>query len=237
MVGIRFAPPAMAAAPDGTPGYLLRSSYLSLSTPAFSTSSAKLQLQAVTDLGMAATDKSFAGSEDAFALEFSSDGAVPAGIQTLTHPDLGTFDLTLEEVNGSGYEAVINRSVNAPKHSAPKPPPPAPKPAPAANPVEQKHPVKQRPAHVKRLSARRVGRAVVAEIGFSRGADVKAVSVWLSRKGLAVAVGERRHVHAGRLSLRLPTERRLHGGHYDLTVETRDRHGHTEYKRVRIALQ
>jgi hypothetical protein len=37
--------------------------------------------------------------------------------------------------------------------------------------------------------------------------------------------------------VRLPRHKRLRGGRYGLTVGTKDRHGHTEYKQVKIALQ
>jgi hypothetical protein len=240
MVGLRWAPRAAATtAPDGTPAYLLRSSYSNLSTPTFTTSFATLQLQSAGDLTIAATDKSFVNSEDAFALEFTCDSPLSSGIQTLSHPDLGVFDLGIGPAAGA-YEAVINRSVNAPKHGPPLPPPPA-KPTShtgaAAAPPKQPAAHHARPPHVKRLSARRLGRSAVAEIAFSNGADVKSVVVWLSRKGLVVATGEQGHLHASRLAVRLPTLKRPPGGHYDLTVQTKDRHGHSEFKRVKIALQ
>jgi hypothetical protein len=239
MVGLRWAPRAAAqTTPDGTPAYLLRSSYSNLSTPTFTTSFGTLQLQSVADLTIAATDKSFVNSEDAFALEFSSDSPLASGIQTLSHPDLGVFDLGLNPVAGA-YEAVINRSVNAPKHGPPLPPPAVKPTSHTGAAASPKQPTAHhaRPPHVKRLSARRLGRSAVAEIAFSNGADVKSVVVWLSRNGLVVATGEQGHLHASRLAVRLPTLKRPPGGHYDLTVQTKDRHGRTEFKRVKIALQ
>jgi hypothetical protein len=239
MVGLRWAPRADATTlPDGTPAYLLRSSYSNLSTPTFTTSFATLQLQSVADLTIAGTDKSFVNSEDAFALEFSSGSTLLSGIQTLSHPDLGVFDLGIGPAAGA-YEAVINRSVNAPKHGPPQPPPPAKPPGNGSPAAQVKQPTAHhaRPPHVKRLSARRLGRSAVAEIAFSKGADVKSVAVWLSRNGLVVATGQEAHLHASRLAVRLPTLKRPPGGHYELTVQTNDRHGHTEFKRVKIALQ
>jgi hypothetical protein len=35
----------------------------------------------------------------------------------------------------------------------------------------------------------------------------------------------------------MPTKHRLRSGHYDLTVATTDRHGHSEYSVKRITLQ
>ena len=240
-----WAAHAQAATAGDTPPYLIRSSYQSLSTQSFGTSlrgaTSDLTLQSVADLPAAATDKSLAGSEDAFALSFSASTPLQPEIHTFSHPDLGVFDLFIAPVEGRGtYEVVVNRSVNAPKHY-PKPPasnsnatsngtPPAaaaPNPAPGAAPK----------AHIRRLRARRVGRAVVAEVTFNGNVDLKWASAWLTHKGRVVAASTVRHVHGHRTAVRLPTHKRLRGGRYELTLATKDRHGRMEYKQAQIALQ
>src|SRR4051812_2363008 len=60
---------AAAAADDGTPAHLLRSSYVSIKDPSFVVGNAtQLQLVAVSDLPAASVVSELAGSEDAFAL-------------------------------------------------------------------------------------------------------------------------------------------------------------------------
>jgi hypothetical protein len=91
---------------------------------------------------------------------------------------------------------------------------------------------------VRSARLRRVGKGLVAQIALDPGAHVRSVAVWLTRAGVVVAATDVRHVHGrDRLGVHLPSDRRLSGGHYELTVGTKDRHGHTEYKRVKIALQ
>jgi hypothetical protein len=238
LVGFRPWDPSAAAAATGqgdTPAYLLRSSYLTPSTPVFGTSSlgqtATLKLEAMYDLG---TDKALAGSEDAFALAFSSDTPLESGTRSFSHPDLGVFELFVSPIEGHGLnEVVVNRSVGAPKH-APRPPSQRP---PAG---ETKPPPTPRPAHaahVRRLSAHRQARDVVVEIGLNPDTHVKTALVWLSHGGMVVAAGSVHHVKAQRVAVRLPMHKRPRGGRYELTVGTKDRAGHMEYKRVKIALQ
>jgi hypothetical protein len=246
VAGIRpWAPaPAQAATAADTPSYLLRSSYQSLSTQSFGASlrgqSSDLTLQAVEDLpAAAAADKALAGSEDAFALSFSSSSQLEAEIHTFSHPDLGVFDLFIAPVERQGaYEVVVNRSVNAPKHYPPAPrssegpvapPKPDAKPPPGA-------PKLPKPL-VRRIATRRVGRAVVADVTFEHRADLKWAVVWLSRRGVVVATAMEKHVHGSHVSLRLPFHKRPRGGRYELTVGAKDRHGHDEYKTTRITLQ
>jgi hypothetical protein len=243
--GIRPWSPAQAQAATSadTPSYLLRSSYQSLSTQSFGASlrgqTSDLTLQAVEDLRAAAADKSLAGSEDAFSLSFSSSTPLPPEIHTLSHPDLGVFDLFIAPIERQGsHEIVVNRSVNAPKHYPPAPrsssgpvapPKPDAKPPPGA-------PKPPKPL-VRRLGARRVGRSVVTDITFEHPADLKWAVVWLSRRGIVVATATKRHVRGRHASLRLPFHKRPRGGRYEVTVGTRDRHGVEEYKTARIALQ
>lgn len=226
-----------------TPSYLLRSSYLSLSTQSFGTSlrgqTSDLTLLSVDDLTAATTDKSLAGSEDAFSLSFASSSPLASEIQTFSHPDLGVFDLFIAPVENQGrYEVVVNRSVNAPKHYPPaprsdsgpvSPPKPDAKPPPGA-------PKTPKPL-VRRLRARRAGRAVVADLTFEHRADLRWAVVWLSRRGVVIGTATAKRVHGRQAALRIPFRKRLRGGHYELTVGTMDRQGRDEYKTRGITLQ
>jgi hypothetical protein len=243
--GLKPWAPASADAATDTPPYLIRSSYQSLSTNSFGTSlrgdTADLTLLSVNDLTAAATDKSLAGSEDAFSLTFSSSAPLTAEIHTFSHPDLGVFDLFVGPVENKGqYEVLVNRSVNAPKHY-PKPPPAAATTGPAApaNPAAPPPPGVPKPKKplLHRLRARRAGNAVIADVTFDHKADLKWAVAWLSRRGVVVGSVTAKHVHAKHASLRIPFRKRLRGGHYELTVGTMDRHRHDEYKKVQITLQ
>jgi hypothetical protein len=235
-VGFQPWDPAKANAADwDTPKHLVRGSYLKLSTPDFSSSrlgsGAGLKLVSVADLGAAATVKSLVNSEDAFALTFISDTEFESGTRTLAHPDLGLFELFLTPVEGKGsYEAIVNRSVGVPKrppralHTPDKNPPPPRKPA--------------NPPHVRSAGVRRVGKDLVVQVALEPDEHVRSVSVWLTHAGLVVGA---QHIGSlkgrDRVAVRLATRRRPRGGHYLLWVGTKDRRGHTEYKRVKIALQ
>jgi hypothetical protein len=233
VVGFQPWSPANAqAADDDTPAYLKRASYLALSSPDFSTSrlgaGAGLKLVSVDDL----SDPKLAGRDDAFVLTFRSDTSFESGTRSIAHKDFGVFELFLVPVGGNGnYEAIINRSVGLPKRP-PKPP---------ATPPEQKAPPPPkhvRAAAVRNAHVRRAGKDLVANVALDPDAHVKSVTVWLTRAGIVVAAAEVRHVRGrDRLGVRLPRHKRLRGGRYELTVGTKDGHGHTEYKRVKIALQ
>jgi hypothetical protein len=246
---------AEAATASDVPAYLLRSSYLDLSTPAFTASMlgnvTELTLDGVWDLEGSAEGKSVAGSEDAFSLAFSSKGQLDPGIHTFSHPDVGIFDFFIAASGNAGeYEVVVNRSVAAPKH-APKPPRKpatgdqgaAPAPGQSAGPAApaphdktgDKH--AQRKPHVRRISARRTPRGLVCDLALNSHADVKRATVWLSRGGLVVAVATERNLHGDRLAIKVPMAHRIRGGRYALEVATKDRHGHIDYSRAKIALQ
>ena len=217
--------PSVALADDGnnTPLYLVRSGYNGLSTLDFDVDGTKLRLVALTDL------PGLEGSEDAFSLLFSG-GPIFPGLHTLSHPNLGRFDLMIGPVEQSGlYEAVINRSVNAPKHY----------PKAYRHPDENKDPARSpgyRATHLKHATAHRTAHAVVCDLVFHEREDLKRATVWLARNGLVVASKTVRDVHAKRLRVKLDVKR-PRGGHYELTVATKDRHGHLETKLARLTLQ
>jgi hypothetical protein len=231
VVGLQaWNPEAAKATVWDAPAYLRRSSYLQLTTPDFSSSrlgqGAGLKLVSVADL----PDKKLVGSEDAFALTFTSDTPFESGTRSLGHADLGVFELFLAPIEGNGsYEAIVNRSVGVPK-SVPQAPTQTPKPAPPPKHVHA--------AAVRSARVRRAGKDLVANVALDPGAHVKSVTLWLTRAGIVVAAADVRHVRGrDRLAVRLPRDKRLRGGRYELTVGTKDHHGHTEYKLVKIALQ
>jgi hypothetical protein len=43
-------------------------------------------------------------------------------------------------------------------------------------------------------------------------------------------------VHGNKIAARVPSAHRPRGGRYDITVATKDRHGRTEYKVAKLAL-
>ena len=122
LVGLRPWASARAAAATS---HLLRSSYAGLVGECFAAGSVELRLLSVADVAGAAVDPSLAGSEDAFVLTFSGplEPTLDAGAYTLSNAELGTFELFTSPVEqpreDQRYEAVVDRSVGAPK-SPPK---------------------------------------------------------------------------------------------------------------------
>ena len=110
------AAPAAAAA-----GHLRRSSYDGLVGQVFRAGSVDLRLLSVSDVAGAKRAKSLAGSENAFVLTFSGPGDAPlqGGTYKFRHRRLGTFELFVSPVGqprgGRRYEAVVDRSVAAPR--------------------------------------------------------------------------------------------------------------------------
>lgn len=242
-LGLKLTSPDTASAADqGVPDYLVRSPYLALSTPNFQAGTTTLKLEAVTDLPAASEDPKLVASEDAFSLVFSAAAPVESTIQAFSHPDLGQFEFFVAPIEGRGmYEVVVNRSVNAPKHY-PRPPQSVAsgKPGPAAPPKPgEKVPGAPhvRPADVKRIKARRLSRGFACEVALASGADVKSATIWITRGGLVVASTEVRHVHGHRIVARVPSHKRPHGGRYDVTVRTKDRHGRIDYGLAKLSLQ
>lgn len=241
VVGFRPWDPASAGAATASdsPAYLRRASYQALSTPDFNTSrlgqSAGMKLMSVADLGAADVDAKLVNSDDAFALTFTTDTPFESGTRSFAHPDLGVFELFVAPVEGQGsYEVIVNRSVGLPKR------PPAPAPGHQA-PPDGKKPAQPKHVHAAQLRSarvRRVGRDVVVHIELNPDAHVKSATLWLTRGGNVVAATSIKHVHGhDRLSVRLPLPKRPSGGRYELIVGTKGRHGPTEYKQLKIALQ
>ncbi len=121
---------ASSATSASTPDFLKRSTYTSLSSPAFtdvSDGSQSLQLSLVGDLD----DPSLIGADDAFRLALTSSGTpLDGGIRTLSHPQIGQFDVFISPVGMPGstttYEVIVDRAVTAdPVAAAPAPTSPA----------------------------------------------------------------------------------------------------------------
>jgi hypothetical protein len=129
LVGIRPWATASAAAAGAPAVHLLRSSYTGLTGQSFALASGKLRLLSVSDVAGAAVDKSLVGTEDAFVLAFSHplDAVLEAGTHTLSHAELGGFELFVSPVGrprgDRRYEAVIDRSVSARKPPRRRPAP------------------------------------------------------------------------------------------------------------------
>ena len=222
VIGIQ--PSVAFADGENTPLYLVRSGYNGLSTLDFDVDgTTRMRLVALTDL------PGLEGSEDAFSLQFSG-GPIYPGLHTLSHPNLGRFDLTLGPIERSGlYEAVINRSVNAPKHF----------PKAYRHPQEPKDPTRShgyKATHLKHATAHRTAHGVVCDLVFNEHEDLKRATVWLVRNGLTVATKTVHDVRGKRLRVKLDVKR-PRGGRYELTVATKDRHGHLETKLARLTLQ
>jgi hypothetical protein len=236
LAGIRPWAPAPAAA---AAGHLRRSSYEGLVGHGFATGAAELRLLSVTDLAGAAVDKSLAGSEDAFALTFSGPlgAALEAGTHTFGHPGLGTFELFVAPVERPGgdrrYEAVVDRSVGAPK-SPPK------RAVAAARSVATAAPAAAlaapRDARLfRRVALRRTGRGARAVVQLRPGLNVERVHGRLMRRGRTVAVAGR-EVRGQRADLRFRAARELPAGRYTLFVTVVDDAGLPATRRRLVTL-
>jgi hypothetical protein len=231
MVGLRWSADAVAASADGVPDYLIRVTYAVLSSPDFTASSggatAELKLTAVTDL-----QPDLAGSEDAFALRFTSSRPLESGTHTFSHKDLGVFDFLIGPVENHGeYEVVVNRSVNAPQH-----PPRRRRNREKSIERGSRAGAQRRDAHLRRASVRRTARGLVCDMVVEEGVHVKTATIWLMRGDRVVVALTAKRLRGRRISVRLPTEHRPRGGSYDLMVATTNRRGTVQQKRASVVL-
>jgi len=113
-----------ASSTSAAPNYLVRSTYNGLSAATFTDvtggGSTSLLLNEVGDLD----DPTLQGSDDAFRLELSSNApAMADGIRTLSHPDIGQFDVFMTPVgmpsSTMNYEVVVDRVVPVTAPTAP----------------------------------------------------------------------------------------------------------------------
>jgi hypothetical protein len=212
LVGVRPWAPARASAANAVPDYLVRSSYLDLANPDFAISGGgTARLRGVSDL---IGGKNLIGSEDAFALSFECSRALPQGTVTLTHPELGRFDLFVAPGAGTDINVVVNRSVGA---SRPSGPTPERKRAASVTTTPKPPPHAKRHEVIKKLALRRSRRGLVCDVRINPDAHVEAVAVWLMRGDRVVAVASR-ETHKHHTRLRLRTKRRARRGAYTLAV-------------------
>ncbi|HKP91443.1 MAG TPA: hypothetical protein VJT75_15870 [Thermoleophilaceae bacterium] len=198
------------------PAYLRRSGYARLVGQDFTAggwgTTARLTLAEIADIG------GMSGRDDAFALRFASQADLESGTHALYHPSLGSFNLLVSPVNAAGasqeYEAIVDRSHGLTRRAAPKPPSKQPPSRPTGH-----HPRKL-VAHAQLREGRH---GLRCEIVFADGAHVRRAHATLMRDGKPVAASGSHKVHDHRVVLKLPTERRLRRGRYELVVLSGDR--------------
>jgi hypothetical protein len=241
LLGVRAAPAAAA----GVPAHLTRSGYSGLVASSFRVrGGAPLRLLSVSDVAGAATQARLVGADDAFALSLSGAPGLEAGIHTLSHPSLGTFDLFLAPVAIPGdeqrYEIVVDRSVKLAeaREDAPEPAPGRGETPvlerPSAIASERERRRRRRPL-LRRATLRRTPEGARAEVVLRAGADVERVRCKLVRRGRTIAVAAR-DVRDDRAVLRFRTGRRLRAGSYSLVVTTIDAAGARSTRRKRVTL-
>ena len=238
VVGVRpwAASPALAA-----PGHLLRSSYEGLVGHRFTVGWVELRLLSISDVAGAAVDGSMAGSEDAFALSFSGplDPVLEGGVQTLSHPGLGTFELFLSPVDRPDedrhYEAVVDRSVGAPKSPRRRrvAAPAAAVAAAGTAATSAAAPALMRP--VRRIALRRTSRGARAAVVLSTSAGTERVYGRLVRRGKTIAMAAA-DVRGRRAALRFSGTRGLPAGTYTVALVLVDAEGRSVVRRRRVKL-
>jgi hypothetical protein len=192
------------------PAYLRRSGYVRLVGQDFAAGrwegAANLTLADVADIG------GMTGRDDAFALHFVGPEGIASGIQTLSHPSLGSFSLMISPVNPAApsqeYEAIVDRSKGLTRVAAPRPPkrPPTP-------------PTSERERELVSHAQLRQGRqGLRCEIVFLHRVHPKTAHASLLRDGKTAALSDSRKVRDRRVTLRLTRGRRLSRGRYELIV-------------------
>lgn len=233
--GRAWAPPGAKAAG----GHLRRSSYAGRIGQGFAVGSPELRLLSVSDLAGAAVDKSLAGSEDAFALTFAGplDPALEASAHAFRHGALGTFELfvaPVEQPRGDRrYEAVVDRSVGAPKSPARRAQQQAP--ATAAAPAAAFAAAPRSARLLRRVALRRTRRGARAEIVLWPGVDMTRLHGRLLRRGKTVGIAAS-DVRGRRAVLRFRSGRALPAGSYTLLITVVDAAGLPATRRKRIKL-
>lgn len=240
MVGVR----PWAAMAAGGPGYLTRSAYAGLEGTSFTVETGAkpvvLRLVSVSDVAGAATSRSLAGSDDAFALTFSGPLATPldSGIHTLHHPSLGSFELFSSPVDtpdgARTYEVVVDRSVGvaAARSEAPQATG-AEAPGPEKTTASEPEPAARL---VRRASLRHAGRWARCEVVLGSSVEAERVRCRLVRKGRFVARAGR-ELTDRRAVMRFEATHRLASGAYTLLVTAVDADGETSFERIRVTLR
>jgi hypothetical protein len=254
----------------GTPIHLRRSGYTGLASRAFAAPGGQtLVLTGVTDLVRAQHDASFAGRDDAFALTFSGPRAAPldGGIHTLSHPELGRFDVFIGPVENAAdaqhYEVVVDRSVRlaTAQQEAPEPlahtnttasQPPAPAGAPAGGPAAAAPPAvavtkttraakakakKAPPKLLHGVTVARRGGEITSDVRVAAHQGVMSVRATLLRDGVEHARAARLLRGKAGVRLHLRQLRATPAGHYDLRVTVTDRKGRRTVTTHRVTLR
>jgi hypothetical protein len=227
LLGVRPFSPASASAASDVPDYLLRSSYLDLTSRDFAISGGgSARLLGVSDL---IGGKDLLGSEDAFALGFQTSRPLEQGVHTLSHPELGRFDIFLapDSARDDTFSVIVNRSVGAPRHSRVPKRPAAGARKPAA---PKRHEV------VRHIALRRSRKGLLCDVKIDPDAHLEGVTVWLMRGERLVATAAR-HTHKHHTVLRLRTKRRARRGRYTLAVIANGPGGAQHGRRKNVALR
>jgi hypothetical protein len=235
------------AAVDGNPE-LLRSTYLSLTSPMFTVETSdgtrRLELVAVEDLPVASAVPALRDSDNAFAITFAGlESLQVSDATTMSHPEIGEFLLfvsPVERKSGDGrqhYTAIVDSVVRrAPLHAdgspaAVDPGPRAQPPAPASVTKSQSPDPPRLLRAVLRRSASK--RAIMAELTFSATPRVTVARAILRRHGRVVARTAGR-AHGGRMRLGFAA-RHARAGRYELTIIAVDAAGRVT--RIVVALK
>jgi hypothetical protein len=245
LVGLRpwTAAPAAAAGATASAEYLRRSTYGGLAGQRFTVGPLALELLSVSDLAGGTARRKLAGSEDAFALAFAGplDAPLDGGIQTFSHPELGSFDLFVSPVDRPGrdrrYEVIVDRSVGAPQ-SPPRPPKATTGSAAAAPAAAAIAPAAAAPAAARlfrRVSLRRTAHGARAELVLRPSMGIARVHGRLIHRGHTLAVASH-HVHDDRTVLRFGSAQRLPAGAYTLLLTTTGVDGVRTSRRRRVTL-
>jgi hypothetical protein len=245
----------------GDPDYLVRSTYTEMSgltvTDVTGGGSADLLLNEIGDLD----DPSLRGSNDAFRLELSStDAPIPAGIRTLSHPDIGQFDVFMSPVGMPGatmhYEVIVDRvvpvtamppadngsstppAVTAPAVVAPSDATPgAPSPSggrSGTGTAASTHTVAHESA-VTRVGVHRHGRGVIVDVALRPGVSVSSVRVRLEHNGHRLIAAGATPKH-GVARVTLQPHHRLAAGQYAAVVTADVAHGAPQISRYPVEL-
>jgi hypothetical protein len=234
LVGMRPWAPAPAAA---APGHLLRWSYDGLVSQSFSVGSVELRLLSVSDLAGASVDGALAGSEDAFVLTFAGPldaarerhpSAVASGARHVRDVRVGGRDPRSDR----RYDAVVDRSVGAPKSRRRREAAAAASAAEAASaPAE----VPARTPLVRRVALRRTPRGARAKVVLTGAAEFERVYGRLTRRGKTIAVASD-DVLARRVALRFRGVPDLPAGKYSVHLLLVDGAGRVVKRRRRVTL-
>lgn len=224
---------ASSGGASGAPAYLRRSTYTGLRSPDFrlrrGAVSTRAKLEHVSNLQHVEAS----AAEDAFSLGFSGpvSPVVEHGISTLSHPELGEFELFVAPVErpgaGQTYEAIVNRSVGVPRN-----PPEAGSRRTAGDGAPRAG--RQPRSVLRRLSTRRTPKGVVCNVALAPDAEVDQLVAWLMRRDRVLAATSRQHVRRDRLTFRLRTAHPLRGRRYDVVIVATEADGRMTSKRARV---